>query len=111
MSTKVISTIITRARSSTARRLSQGVRDTAVKALLSRDTMPVNRLEMIPAKMSMEMPLPMPFSVTRSPIHMAKAVPPAMLTPTSTVLNQPSRMTLRLAVKPMACTTAKPTVT
>ena len=47
---------------------------------------------MIPAKISSEMPLPSPFSVMRSPIHMARAVPPAMLTPTSTVLNQPLLM-------------------
>ena len=35
------------------------------------------------AKISREMPLPMPFSVIFSPIHIASAVPPAMLMPTS----------------------------
>ena len=30
---------------------------------------------------SSEMPLPMPFSVMRSPTHMARAVPAAMETP------------------------------
>ena len=47
-------------------------------------TIPLNRLEMIPAKISRLMPLPIPFSVIRSPIHIARAVPPAMLTPTRT---------------------------
>ena len=55
-----------------------------VKAVLKPEMMPLNRLEMMPTKISREMPLPMPLSVMRSPIHMARAVPPAMDTPTST---------------------------
>ena len=43
--------------------------------------MPLDRLEMIPVKISRETPLPMPSLVMRSPIHMARAVPPAMVTP------------------------------
>ena len=92
ISTNVTSTIITSATSSTARSVSHGVRLVAWKALRIRVVKPVKRLEMIPAKISSEMPLPRPFSVMRSPIHMARAVPPAMLTPTSTVLNQPLLM-------------------
>ena len=37
--------------------------------------------EMMPAKISRETPLPIPFSVMRSPIHMASAVPPARQMP------------------------------
>ena len=38
----------------------------------------------MPAKISNEMPLPMPFSVMRSPIHIASAVPAAIERPITT---------------------------
>ena len=92
MSTKVTTTVITKANSSTASRVSQGVSEVALKALAIRLVKPLNRLEMIPAKISRDTPFPRPFAVIRSPIHMASAVPAAMLTPTRTVLNQPLLM-------------------
>ena len=69
---------------------SQGMREVALNAEAIMEEMPLNILEMIPAKISREIPLPMPFSVMRSPIHIAKAVPPAMVMPTRTWLNQPA---------------------
>ena len=58
----------------------------AVTGLAITDWMPVKtspgKLAMIPTKISSDTPLPMPFSVMRSPIHMVKAVPAASTTKT-----------------------------
>ena len=56
------------------------------------------RLEMMPAKISREMPLPMPFSVMRSPIHMAIAVPAARQKP---MVSRPRGPLVALACRPM----------
>ena len=53
-----------------------------VTAVENPETIPLNRFEMIPTKISRLTPLPTPFSVIRSPIHIASAVPPAIHTPT-----------------------------
>lgn len=44
------------------------------------------------AKISRETPFPRPFAVIRSPIHMASAVPAAMLTPTMHSVEPPLLM-------------------
>ena len=64
-------------------RLTQPLTPAAVvpPAVLKPLTMPLKRLDTIPTKISSEMPLPMPLSVIRSPIHMASAVPAAMHRP------------------------------
>ena len=69
-------------------------------------------LEMMPAKISREMPLPMPFSVMRSPIHMAMAVPADRHI---AMVIRPRNALVAFAFRPMvraiACRKARPRVT
>ena len=69
------------------------------------------KLEMMPAKIRRLMPLPMPFSVMRSPIHMASAVPAARQKPMVIRPSGPCVDAPRPAVSATACTKPRPTVT
>ncbi len=68
------------------------------------------KFAIMPAKIRRLMPLPRPFSVIRSPIHMARAVPVARQKPMVNTFRKPSAA-LRPVVRATAWRKPRPTVT